>query len=89
MDTVCVCGDVKALVRHVWMDHRVAELDAEGDIVEVVESVGRRRDSISFTEGRRVSDARSRSVGPSKGGGRREFVSDRDSFEVLSRRRDA
>ncbi|KAF2273641.1 uncharacterized protein EI97DRAFT_383206, partial [Westerdykella ornata] len=59
-----ICGDVKALVRHVWMDHEVSELDAEGDIVEVVEDVRRRRDSLmSFTEARGSIERRSTSVG--------------------------
>ncbi|KAF2743646.1 hypothetical protein M011DRAFT_480588 [Sporormia fimetaria CBS 119925] len=47
-----VCGDVRALVRHVWLDHEVRELEGEGDVVEVeVESEkGRRRDSVLGVE---------------------------------------
>ncbi|KAF2807427.1 uncharacterized protein BDZ99DRAFT_573256 [Mytilinidion resinicola] len=32
-----VCGDVKALVRHVWMEHEARELEGEVDVVEVRE----------------------------------------------------
>lgn len=79
-----VCGDVKALIRHVWMDHEVPELDAEGDIVEVVEDVRRRRDSLlSFKEERRGWDRRSTSVGPSRRKSlRRPDVSDERSENV-------
>jgi hypothetical protein len=61
-----VCGDVGALVRHVWMDHEVHELKHEEDILEVVDDVRRRRrDSLmSFTEPKRSIDRRSASVGP-------------------------
>ncbi|KAF2199024.1 hypothetical protein GQ43DRAFT_465140 [Delitschia confertaspora ATCC 74209] len=38
-DIDTVCGDVKALVRHIWIDHSVAELKSEEDIVEVIEKI--------------------------------------------------
>ncbi|KAF2476411.1 uncharacterized protein BDR25DRAFT_321872 [Lindgomyces ingoldianus] len=38
-----VCGDVKALIRHVWMDHGVGEMELEEDIVEVVENALERK----------------------------------------------
>lgn len=42
-----ICGDVKALVKHMCEDHNTAELKAEEDITEVVElALGEpRRDS--------------------------------------------
>jgi hypothetical protein len=63
-----ICGDVKALIRHVWMDHSVSELEEEKDILEPVEDTRRRRDSLmSFTEPRRSDSRRSISVGPRRG----------------------
>ncbi|KAJ4984138.1 hypothetical protein SVAN01_10370 [Stagonosporopsis vannaccii] len=46
-DDVTICGDVKALVKHMCEDHKTVELKAEEDITEVVElGLGeRRRDS--------------------------------------------
>jgi hypothetical protein len=57
---------VKALVRHIWMDHDAGELEVEQDVQEVVEKkAGSRRDSaMSFTESR--GSRRSVSVGPSR-----------------------
>lgn len=41
-----VCGDVKALVKHLWSDHTIRDLKHEEDIVEVIEQpVDHRRDS--------------------------------------------
>ena len=40
-----VCGDVKALIKHLSDDHDVRELKHEEDIVEVIEQPGSRRDS--------------------------------------------
>ncbi|KAF2132413.1 hypothetical protein P153DRAFT_311407 [Dothidotthia symphoricarpi CBS 119687] len=40
-----VCGDVKALIKHIWEDHDASELKREEDITEVIESIERRRDS--------------------------------------------
>lgn len=40
-----ICGDVKALIKHVWEDHNVSELKREEDITEVIDSIERRRDS--------------------------------------------
>ncbi|KAF2819897.1 hypothetical protein CC86DRAFT_121970 [Ophiobolus disseminans] len=60
-----VCGDVKALIKHIWEDHDIAELKHEEDITEVVElAVDRRRDSgIGYSTSR--SSRRSASLGPS------------------------
>ena len=64
-DVVSVCGDVKALIKHVWEDHNIAELKHEEDITEVVELASdRRRDSgIGYSTSR--GSRRSASVGPS------------------------
>ncbi|KAF3000776.1 hypothetical protein E8E13_005190 [Curvularia kusanoi] len=43
-DDVTVCGDVKALVKHMCEDHGSRELKAEEDITEVVELGARDRD---------------------------------------------
>lgn len=84
---VAVCGDVKALIRHVWMDHDVDELVQDEDIVEVVEDLRRRRDSLlSFTESTRNGSRRSVSVGPGKKARRRGEVI--ETFEVYPGRRD-
>ncbi|KAF2856926.1 hypothetical protein T440DRAFT_463138 [Plenodomus tracheiphilus IPT5] len=41
-----VCGDVKALVKHLWSDHTIRDLKHEEDIVEIIEQpVDHRRDS--------------------------------------------
>jgi hypothetical protein len=76
-----VCGDVKALVRHIWMDHDAGELAIEQDVVEVVEKKedSRRDSGMSFTESR--GSRRSTSLGPSRH--RRREV---DTLEVRSRR---
>lgn len=63
-DCHTVCGDVKALIKHIWSDHSIAELKNEEDITEVVElKCDRRRDS---GHGHSVSNSsrRSASVGP-------------------------
>ncbi|CBX94823.1 hypothetical protein LEMA_P118260.1 [Plenodomus lingam JN3] len=41
-----ICGDVKALVKHLWSDHSIRDLKHEEDIVEVIEQpADSRRDS--------------------------------------------
>ena len=41
-----ICGDVKALIKHIWEDHTIRELKREVDISEVIEQPSdRRRDS--------------------------------------------
>lgn len=78
-----VCGDVKALVKHVWQDHDIAELDAEHDVVEIVEKVPeRRRDSVMSPGSRR-----SFSLGPSRGG-RRRLEREVETLEIRAPRRD-
>lgn len=85
-----VCGDAKALIRHVWMDHGVGELELEEDVIEVVEGAERRRrDSmLSFTEPRK-GDRRSMSLGPARRRTRRrvpEFEREVETVEVWSPR---
>jgi hypothetical protein len=66
-DCDTVCGDVKALIKHIWEDHNLGELKHEEDITEVVElAVGaeKRRDSGLGHSGSRGS-RKSASVGPS------------------------
>lgn len=51
-----VCGDVKALVKHIWEDHNIRELKHEEDIVEIMEQpVRSRRDSVTGYEASRSS----------------------------------
>lgn len=65
-----VCGDVKALVRHVWMDHGAGEFELEEDIEEGVEKfeARRRRDSVVSNRplSRRQDSRRSVSLGPAR-----------------------
>lgn len=62
-----VCGDVKALIKHIWEEHSIAQLKHEEDITEVVELAAagdRRRDSgVAYSASR--SSRRSASVGHS------------------------
>ena len=78
-----VCGDVKALIRHIWMDHDAVELEDDQDVKEVAEKRFRtRRDSgMSFTESRR-----SASLGPSRNHGRRRYEREVETLEVRSKR---
>jgi hypothetical protein len=57
---------VKALVRHIWMDHDARELEVETDVLEMVEKkeMSRRDSGMSFTESR--GSRRSASLGPSR-----------------------
>lgn len=81
-----VCGDVKALVRHVWMDHNAAELETDEDIIQVVDGVDRRRDSgASFSDSRKGSSRRSMSLGPGKGR-RRLIEREVETLEIRPRR---
>jgi hypothetical protein len=78
-----VCGDVNALVKHVWQDHDVRELEVEPDVVELVEKTPeRRRDS-----GVAPSSRRSFSLGPSRGG-RRRLDREVETLEIRAPRRE-
>ncbi|KAH7078927.1 hypothetical protein BKA63DRAFT_254500 [Paraphoma chrysanthemicola] len=83
-----VCGDVKALIRHIWSDHSVAELKHEEDITEVVElAVDRRRDSgIGHSTSR--SSRRSASMGPSSWRSKPAYEREVDTYEMRSSRRE-
>jgi hypothetical protein len=78
-----VCGDVNALVKHVWQDHDVRELEGEPDVVELVEKTPeRRRDSAVAPSSRR-----SFSLGPSRGG-RRRLEREVETLEIRVPRRE-
>lgn len=85
-----VCGDVKALVKHVWQDHSIGELEAEPDVSELGDKFGdkvpeRRRDSVMGSNSRR-----SMSLGPSRAGRRRvEREVETVEIRVPRRERDA
>jgi hypothetical protein len=83
-DVETVCGDVKALIRHIWMDHNVRELKNEEDVVEVIDNAGSRRRDSGFSSGHRSSSRRSMSLGPSRGKGRSRY--DRDGESLAMRR---
>ncbi|KAF2741323.1 hypothetical protein EJ04DRAFT_480599 [Polyplosphaeria fusca] len=80
-----VCGDVKALVRHVWMDHGVGEFELEEDIQEVADKPTgrRRRDSVisNRPESRRQDSRRSVSLGPGRRNDRR-FSREVETYEA-------
>ncbi|KAF2691575.1 hypothetical protein K458DRAFT_411304 [Lentithecium fluviatile CBS 122367] len=84
-----VCGDVKALIRHIWMDHDVGELELEEDVFEVVDkTTERRRDSV-VGSGYGSGSRRSVSLGPSRGNGRRRYDREVETLEMRSPRREA
>lgn len=63
-DDVTVCGDVKALIKHMCEDHKTSELKSEEDITEVVEiALGERRRHSGLHHSRSRSSKRSASVG--------------------------
>ncbi|KAF9698948.1 hypothetical protein EKO04_002919 [Ascochyta lentis] len=70
-DDVTICGDVKALVKHICEDHKTAQLKAEEDITEVVELAlaERRRDS-GLAHSTSRSSRRSASAGSRRRGSR-------------------
>ncbi|KAL5394629.1 hypothetical protein PMIN06_000517 [Paraphaeosphaeria minitans] len=80
-----VCGDVNALVKHVWQDHSIGELKVEQDIVELVEKTpGRRRDSVMAPPN---PTRRSFSLGPSRSG-RRRVEREVETLEIRTPRRE-
>jgi hypothetical protein len=83
-----VCGDVKALIRHIWADHSVAQLKHEEDITEVVElAIDRRRDSgIGHSTSR--GSRRSASLGPSSWRSKPKFEREVDTYDMRSSKRD-
>lgn len=80
-----VCGDVNALVKHVWQDHDIGELKAEQDVVELVEKKPeRRRDSVMAPSN---PSRRSFSLGPSRSG-RRRLEREVETLEIRAPRRE-
>lgn len=82
-----VCGDVKALIKHVWQDHSIGELEADPDVGEVGGKVAdktpeRRRDSVMGPNSRR-----SMSLGPSRAG-RRRHEREVETMEIRIPRRE-
>lgn len=85
-----VCGDVKALIKHIWEEHDVRELKHEEDIVEILEQPGRRRrDSVT---GYDVSRNSKRSASLASRSRRRSLPSyerEVETLEIRSSRRGA
>lgn len=68
VDSVAVCGDVKALIRHIWEEHGVSELKHEEDITEIIDiPTDHRRDS-AHGHSASWNSRRSASLGPSRYG---------------------
>lgn len=62
-DDVTICGDVKALIKHLCEDHKTSEFKAEEDITEVVElALGERRRDSGLAHSSSRSSRRSASV---------------------------
>ena len=75
---VTICGDVKALVKHMCEDHKTAELKAEEDITEVVElALGERRRDSGLGHSTSRSSRRSASVSTRRRGSR-PYIYDRE-----------
>lgn len=90
-DNVTICGDVKALVKHMCEDHKTAELKAEEDITEVVElALGERRRDSGLGRSKSGSSRRSASVSSRRRGSRPQ-VYDREveAIEIRLPRRGA
>lgn len=88
---VTICGDVKALVKHICEDHNTAQLKGEEDITEVVElALGERRRDSGLGHSTSRSSKRSTSVG-SRRRGSRAHVYDREveAIEIRLPRRSA
>ncbi|KAH6518189.1 hypothetical protein HBI81_176050 [Parastagonospora nodorum] len=77
-DVDTVCGDVKALVKHIWEDHGVGELKHEEDITEVVELAPDRRRDSGLGHATSRGSRRSASLGPNSWGRRSRRGYDRD-----------
>lgn len=61
-----VCGDVKALVKHLWSDHSIRELKHEQDIVEVIEQPKENRRDSGIGHSTPQSSKRSASLASSR-----------------------
>jgi hypothetical protein len=90
-DDITICGDVKALVKHICEDHNTAQLKAEEDITEVVElALGERKRDSGLGHSTSRSSRRSASAS-SRRRGSRAHVYDREveAIEVVLPRRGA
>jgi hypothetical protein len=85
-DLNTVCGDVKALIKHIWEDHSVAELKHEEDITEVVELCSDRRRDSGLGHSTSRSSRRSASVGPSSRRSKHTFEREADMHSRRSSR---
>lgn len=66
-----ICGDVKALVKHICEDHKTTQLKAEEDITEVVElALGERRRDSGLAHSTSRSSRRSPSLSSRRRGSR-------------------
>lgn len=84
-----ICGDVKALIRHVWMDHSIAELKNEDDVIEIIESKPERKRDSGVDAGRPFDSRRSVSLGPSaRGRSRRIYDRQVEELEIRVPRRE-
>lgn len=88
-EDVTICGDVKALVKHMCEDHKTSEFKAEEDITEVVElALGERRRDSGLAHSSSRSSRRSPSVS-SRRRGSKPHIYDREveAIEVRMPRR--
>jgi hypothetical protein len=90
-DDVTICGDVKALVKHMCEDHKTSDFKAEEDITEVVElALGERRRDSGLAHSSSRSSRRSASVSPRRRGSK-PHIYDREveAIEIRMPRRGA
>lgn len=90
-DDVTICGDVKALVKHMCEDHKSSEFKAEEDITEVVElALGERKRDSGLGHSVSRSSRRSASVS-SRRRGSKPHIYDREveAIEIRMPRRGA
>ncbi|CAA9965343.1 hypothetical protein PTMSG1_08702 [Pyrenophora teres f. maculata] len=90
-DSDTICGDVKALIKHLSDDHEVRELKHEEDIVEVIEKLDNRRDSGIGRHGSMRGSRSRRSASVASGRRRRSlggsYEREIDVFDMRSSRR--
>lgn len=90
-DDVTICGDVKALVKHMCEDHKTSEFKAEEDVTEIVElALGERRRDSGLAHSSSRSSRRSASV-CSRRRGSKPHIYDREveAIEIRMPRRAA
>lgn len=85
-----VCGDVKALIKHIWEEHDVRELKHEEDIVEILEQpVRRRRDSVTGYDASRHSRRSASLASRSRRRSLPSYEREVETLEIRSSRRGA